>query len=173
MSNRKMPRLACLAGSLTGSSITAAAPWGAALGFYRAMIRNIPVFTEAANVLLLHSIISEFDTTLRDSFDWTRPETHGKVIMACMVRIGVGSKLGPRCRSVAVIKLQSKDPNVFGEHGANSRVFLIDVSFNLGLMLGPLLSGSLTEVFGFYYSCGTWGEWSFQSAQRFRFSDTS
>ncbi|THC91397.1 hypothetical protein EYZ11_009146 [Aspergillus tanneri] len=28
MSNRKMPRLACLAGSLTGSSITAAAPWG-------------------------------------------------------------------------------------------------------------------------------------------------
>ncbi|THC91396.1 hypothetical protein EYZ11_009145 [Aspergillus tanneri] len=59
--------------------------------------------------------------------------------------------------TVAVIKLQSKDPNVFGEHGANSRVFLIDVSFNLGLMLGPLLSGSLTEVFGFYYSCGTWG----------------
>jgi MFS family permease len=47
--------------------------------------------------------------------------------------------------------MQVKDPFVFGPHGGLSRVFsMLEVAFSLGLMLGPLISGTLTEAFGYY-----------------------
>jgi MFS family permease len=61
--------------------------------------------------------------------------------------------------NLAVIKdMESKNPKVFGEHGGSSRVFsMVEVAFSLGCMLGPLLSGSLSEAIGYYYMNVTLG----------------
>jgi len=47
--------------------------------------------------------------------------------------------------------VENRRPNIFGPQGGLSRVFAInEVSFNAGLMLGPLLSGILSEEIGYY-----------------------
>jgi hypothetical protein len=49
-------------------------------------------------------------------------------------------------------ELESKTPLIFGPNGAGSRVFSLAVTaFTLGIMLGPLVSGSLSEAIGYYY----------------------
>lgn len=56
-------------------------------------------------------------------------------------------------------ELQEKDPNVFGPGGGSSRIFsLTEMSFAAGLMLGPVLCGSLADAFGFYYTALALGE---------------
>lgn len=58
-----------------------------------------------------------------------------------------------------VDELQSKNANIFGVHGGNNRVFSItEVSFSVGLMGGPLISGFLAESIGYYYMNITLGE---------------
>ena len=48
--------------------------------------------------------------------------------------------------------MEAKDPKIFGEFGGSSRVFsLTEVAFSLGSMLGPLISGTLSETAGYYY----------------------
>lgn len=55
-------------------------------------------------------------------------------------------------------ELESKDPKLFGVYGATSRVFsMTEVSFNIGMILGPL-SGYLSEEVGYYYMNMTLGE---------------
>jgi MFS family permease len=45
---------------------------------------------------------------------------------------------------------ESKQRNIFGSRGGRSRVFAMnEVAFNLGLMLGPLFAGPLSEMIGF------------------------
>jgi MFS family permease len=47
---------------------------------------------------------------------------------------------------VVLDEFQAKRPNIFGAHGGRSRVFaMTEISFNLGLMIGPLLAGFITE----------------------------
>lgn len=58
-------------------------------------------------------------------------------------------------------ELKAKDPNVFGPGGGSSRIFsLTELSFNVGLMLGPVVCGSISGAFGFYYTACTLGKWS-------------
>lgn len=55
--------------------------------------------------------------------------------------------------------LQAEKPSIFGPHGGSSRIFSItEVTFNMGTMLGPLLSGALVELFGFYTMVGAFGQ---------------
>lgn len=55
--------------------------------------------------------------------------------------------------------LQAKNPLIFGAHGGSSRVSsLYGVSFSLGLMLGPLICGSLVDVAGYFYMNVIMGE---------------
>ncbi|KAE8393451.1 MFS general substrate transporter [Aspergillus alliaceus] len=92
------------------------------------------------------------------TFSWSRPETHGKAtFVTCIASIGVILSLvrgGGALQMTGVMhELQSKDPTVFGDYGASSRLFsLIEIFFNLGLILGPLLSGLLVEALSFYYT---------------------
>ncbi|PLB44415.1 MFS general substrate transporter [Aspergillus steynii IBT 23096] len=98
-----------------------------------------------------------------DTFSWSRPETHGKAsFFTCITGIGVMLSLvrggGALQMTRVMYELQSKDPTVFGDYGASSRLFsLIEIFFNLGLALGPLLSGLLVEAFSFYYTWGLFG----------------
>lgn len=51
--------------------------------------------------------------------------------------------------------LESENPTIFGPYGGNSRLSsLTEVPFNVGMILGPLLSGTFSELIGYYYmSC--------------------
>ncbi|KAL4796087.1 major facilitator superfamily domain-containing protein [Aspergillus venezuelensis] len=52
----------------------------------------------------------------------------------------------------ALQAIESKHPGIFGPNGGRSRAFAInEVAFNSGLMVGPLVSGSLSEVVGYFY----------------------
>lgn len=52
-----------------------------------------------------------------------------------------------------------KDPRRFGEHGGSNRAFgLQDTALSTGLTIGPLISGSLTDAAGYYWSSCALGE---------------
>ncbi|KAB8072432.1 major facilitator superfamily domain-containing protein [Aspergillus leporis] len=93
----------------------------------------------------------------QSSFPWASAETNGQAIfITALIGIGIVMTLvrgAGTIQLVAVIKdMESKNPKVFGEHGGSSRVFsMVEVAFSLGCMLGPLLSGSLSEAIGYYY----------------------
>ncbi|KAF5865980.1 hypothetical protein ETB97_001558 [Aspergillus alliaceus] len=90
-------------------------------------------------------------------------QTHGKAsFFTCIAGIGVMLSLvrggGALQMTWVMHELQSKDPTVFGDYGASSRLFsLIEIFFNLGLVLGPLLSGLLVEALSFYYTWSLFG----------------
>jgi hypothetical protein len=51
----------------------------------------------------------------------------------------------------AVDDLKSSHPEIFGPNGGYSRCYsLSNVSFMMGLLVGPFLSGRLTESLGYY-----------------------
>lgn len=51
----------------------------------------------------------------------------------------------------AIDDLQSARPGVFGTHGGYARTYsLSNLSFSTGLLIGPLVSGSLTDAVGYY-----------------------
>jgi hypothetical protein len=48
--------------------------------------------------------------------------------------------------------MEAKDPILFDANISNLRVFSItEVGFSIGMMFGPLLTGSLFETIGFFY----------------------
>jgi hypothetical protein len=68
--------------------------------------------------------------------------------------------------------MQAENPNIFGENGAQSRVFsMLEVAFNSGLMIGPLISGTVAEVMGFYYANCVLGEFQFSGLDDFLHDD--
>ncbi|KAJ5106275.1 hypothetical protein N7456_002950 [Penicillium angulare] len=49
--------------------------------------------------------------------------------------------------------VESDSPGIFGVYGGRSRVLAMsEIAFNLGLLLGPLVTGSLSDIVGFYYA---------------------
>ena len=55
--------------------------------------------------------------------------------------------------NIDVVKdMEAKDAHMFEANRSNLRVFsMTEVGFSLGMMLGPLLTGSLFELVGFFY----------------------
>ncbi|KAL3455733.1 major facilitator superfamily domain-containing protein [Aspergillus heterothallicus] len=57
--------------------------------------------------------------------------------------------------------LEAKDPNIFGPYGGNSRLSgLTELPFNIGMIAGPLLSGTISETVGYYWMNTILGELS-------------
>lgn len=50
---------------------------------------------------------------------------------------------------------------------------LTEISFNIGLMLGPLVCGSLSDAYGFEYTAWTLGEYHASSNGKDRLADLS
>ncbi|EME41746.1 hypothetical protein DOTSEDRAFT_135670 [Dothistroma septosporum NZE10] len=77
--------------------------------------------------------------------------------VASIVGVGITSAFvrgaGTFQLTTTLRELQAADPNIFGPGGASSRIFsLTEMSFATGLMLGPLICGSLADAVGFYYT---------------------
>ncbi|KAA8643365.1 putative MFS transporter [Aspergillus tanneri] len=112
------------------------------------------------------------------SFPWAGAEAGGKTIFPCTLFVfGAVSMLvrgsGSLQLNLVVKDMQSKDPLIFGPGGGNARVHsILEMAFSTGMMLGPFLSGVLTEKVGYYYMTFTFGCISLLlSALCFRFLD--
>lgn len=58
-----------------------------------------------------------------------------------------------------VDELEENNPLMFGSKGAGTRVFaLVETAFTLGLILGPVLSGTLIAAVGYRCMNVTFGE---------------
>ncbi|RAO73567.1 uncharacterized protein BHQ10_009579 [Talaromyces amestolkiae] len=68
----------------------------------------------------------------------------------------------------AIKELQTEKPGIFGPNGGYSRAYsLTNLSWNIGLLSGPLLSGTLVQAVGYYYMNLTFG----MQHEIFRISD--
>ncbi|KAL3468998.1 major facilitator superfamily domain-containing protein [Aspergillus californicus] len=91
-----------------------------------------------------------------EDLPWGRIE-HGKVVYgAAIVGLGFAFALtrgAGQFQMMAVVHdLESADPNIFGPYGGNSRLSaLTELPFTVGMVLGPLVSGTLSELIGYYY----------------------
>ncbi|EME80841.1 uncharacterized protein MYCFIDRAFT_46557 [Pseudocercospora fijiensis CIRAD86] len=95
--------------------------------------------------------------------------------VACIISIGIvwsfARGAGTFQLNAILHDLRETNPDVFGPGGGSSRMFsLTEVSFSMGLMLGPLICGSLADTVGFYYtSCFMAGTSAFVAATSFFF----
>ncbi|KAJ6131848.1 hypothetical protein N7471_007063 [Penicillium samsonianum] len=93
----------------------------------------------------------------RFDFPWAALDSNGEaIVIVSIVGVGFGFLLirgAGAFQLIAVTKeLENKSPNIFGPNGANSKIAaMMEVSFNLGMLIGPLVSGSLSEILGYYY----------------------
>ncbi|KAJ5372521.1 Tetracycline resistance protein TetA/multidrug resistance protein MdtG [Penicillium concentricum] len=90
-------------------------------------------------------------------FPWAAGDAAGKSIFTSSL-IALGSIL-PLVRGVGAVQLayvvkdmEAKDAHLFEANRSNLRVFsMTEVGYSLGMMFGPMLTGSLFEGVGFFY----------------------
>ncbi|KAJ5780516.1 Tetracycline resistance protein TetA/multidrug resistance protein MdtG [Penicillium paradoxum] len=90
-------------------------------------------------------------------FPWAGSDAAGKSIFTTSL-IGLGAVL-PLVRGAGAVQLayvakdmEAKDPHVFEANRSNLRVFsMTEVAYGLGMMFGPLLTGSMFELVGFFW----------------------
>ncbi|KAL6233065.1 major facilitator superfamily domain-containing protein [Aspergillus navahoensis] len=94
-------------------------------------------------------------------FPWGKLEgdKNGQVVYILAI-VGIGFCLaftrgaGTFQMMAVVHDLERQNPNLFGPYGGNSRLSgLTELPFNIGMMVGPLLSGSFSEYLGYYWTC--------------------
>jgi fucose permease len=66
--------------------------------------------------------------------------------------------------------MEAKDPHMFEANRSNLRVFsMTEVGYSVGMMVGPLLSGSLVEGVGFFFMTVALGETSIDPIFLFKY----
>ncbi|KAK4619373.1 hypothetical protein CLAFUW4_11390 [Fulvia fulva] len=94
----------------------------------------------------------------QDGFLGIGSGTRGQAaFVASIIGIGITTTLGRGAGTFQLTttlhELRKADPNIFGPGGGSSRIFsLTEMSFATGLMLGPLVCGSLADTVGFHYT---------------------
>lgn len=83
--------------------------------------------------------------------------------VASIVGVGITSSFvrgaGTFQLTTILHEMKAEDPMVFGPGGGSSRMFsLTEMSFAVGLLLGPLVGGALAEKVGFYWTSCALGE---------------
>ncbi|KAF2209012.1 hypothetical protein CERZMDRAFT_107259 [Cercospora zeae-maydis SCOH1-5] len=83
-----------------------------------------------------------------------------RAFVATIVGIGLTMSLmrgaGAFQLTSLLYELKAQDPNMFGPGGGSSRMFsLTEISFNVGLLVGPILCAAITDAVGYYYTACT------------------
>lgn len=61
--------------------------------------------------------------------------------------------------SEASDSLEEENPGIFGENGSYSRSFSVsNIAWKFGMLIGPLISGALSESVGYYNMNVVFGE---------------
>ncbi|KAJ5570096.1 major facilitator superfamily domain-containing protein [Penicillium hispanicum] len=106
---------------------------------------------------LLAPLLWLLGTVGHQGFEWASPHTNGVAIsITTLICIGITSAFVRGADSiqlpVVLDELQTQSPESFGQYGGTSRIFsMLEVAFSVGLMIGPLISGLLTETLGYYF----------------------
>ncbi|CAG8255005.1 unnamed protein product [Penicillium nalgiovense] len=93
---------------------------------------------------------------------WASAQTMGKPLyIASIVAIGTFrpfvSGIAPVELTTTAKAIQEKSPETFGPEGGMSRLFsMLDVAASFGMMIGPIIGGSLKEMVGYKYMSWTW-----------------
>ncbi|KAJ5423224.1 Major facilitator superfamily domain general substrate transporter [Penicillium cf. griseofulvum] len=93
---------------------------------------------------------------------WASAQNHGGALyIASIVAMGTFrpfvTGLGPIELTAAVKTYQERTPGIFGSEGGLARVFaMMEVAASIGMTIGPLVGGLLTELFGYDYMNWTW-----------------
>ncbi|ESZ90466.1 hypothetical protein SBOR_9160 [Sclerotinia borealis F-4128] len=101
-------------------------------------------------------------TAGREVLSGNVPATDGTLYIVSIITIG---SLRPFVSGIAPVELadaakkrQGKTPGVFGPQSGLSRVFsMMDAAASLGMMIGPIMGGSLKELIGYEWMNWTWG----------------
>ncbi|KAL2856470.1 major facilitator superfamily domain-containing protein [Aspergillus pseudoustus] len=105
---------------------------------------------------------------------WGRLEHGGEAVyIVAIIGLGFAFALlrgaGTFQMMAVVHDLEAEDPNIFGPYGGNSRLSgLTELPFNVGMIAGPLLSGSISETIGYYWMNTALGEFSRKLTSRKR-----
>ncbi|KAM3420866.1 hypothetical protein BST61_g4105 [Cercospora zeina] len=83
-----------------------------------------------------------------------------RAFVATIVGIGLTTSLmrgaGAFQLTSLLFELKAQDPYMFGPGGGSSRMFsLTEISFNVGLLVGPILCAAITDAVGYYYTACT------------------
>ncbi|KAL4974613.1 major facilitator superfamily domain-containing protein [Aspergillus desertorum] len=125
-------------------------------GFYRIMLTNPQILASLLPVGLTFFGLQVPSIALGPGIGWLRdriglryPTTIAWGFWLALMR-GAGA-----FQMMAVVhELERKTPNLFGSYGGNSRLSgLSALPFNIGMMVGPLLSGTFSEYSGYYWTC--------------------
>ncbi|PVH87799.1 putative MFS multidrug transporter [Cadophora sp. DSE1049] len=75
--------------------------------------------------------------------------TVGMVVVGCMIPLLSG--VGVLELTAAIEEIQNECPQIFGPRGGNSRAISIaNMSWIIGIFIGPIISGVLTDKFGYF-----------------------
>ncbi|GAA86070.1 hypothetical protein AKAW_04184 [Aspergillus luchuensis IFO 4308] len=125
--------------------------------YYTVMLQDTGMWAAVVNTMSQAALRAAFNATLpvylRDTFNWG-PSSVGAIFFALQVPIIFLSPLFGHLRDRVVLleEVEKDTPTLFGPNGGRARCFaLVSISFNVGLMLGPVVTGLLFESAGYYY----------------------
>ncbi|KAL4953497.1 MFS general substrate transporter [Aspergillus filifer] len=100
-----------------------------------------------------------------ENFQWANNHAGRVVYIVTLVSIGVSRTLVLGLGGVEVMRgateLVADYPGIFGAQTGHSRGFVLsNITFKLGMFLGPLVSGFLTESIGYYFMNVIFGEFA-------------
>ncbi|KAH8693806.1 major facilitator superfamily domain-containing protein [Talaromyces proteolyticus] len=90
-------------------------------------------------------------------FQWIGDKGVGPIIyIVALILIGICRTLVIGFGGVEVMQasnhLEEENPGIFGENGCYSRAFSVaNIFWKIGMLIGPLISGALSESVGYYY----------------------
>ncbi|KAL2073978.1 hypothetical protein VTL71DRAFT_7756 [Oculimacula yallundae] len=91
-----------------------------------------------------------------ERFSWFNAGDRGRIMYTiCMTVIGcmipLLNSVGTLEVTLSIESLQTDRPGIFGPHGGTSRAISIaNMSWVLGIFIGPIVSGTLVEKFGYF-----------------------
>ncbi|KAJ5356987.1 Major facilitator superfamily domain general substrate transporter [Penicillium concentricum] len=119
-------------------------------------------YPAAISLVLQAAVLVLLGIAGNERITWASAQNYGGTLyIASIVAMGAlrpfMAGLGPIELTAAVKSHQDRTPGIFGPEGGLSRVFaMMEVAASIGMTIGPIVGGSLKELFGYDYMNWTW-----------------